>query len=166
MRAVSRPSEPADAAATRLCDCEEAVANRAPVIGVAMAVTTGACRYCGQIQEVGPTRPRPPQTTRRRRFATARLHGKNVAYMNRWRTLASVCNVFSATTPRSLGFKPIPDEAVGLLENVVEMIARGPISSASLNVRGRCKAKFSVTSKGKIKVSRSETRSCDLEDGE
>ena len=44
----------ADAAATRLCDCEEAVANRAPVIGVAMAVTTGACRYCGQIQEVGP----------------------------------------------------------------------------------------------------------------
>lgn len=46
------------------------------------------------------------------------------------------------------------------------MIARGPISSASLNVRGRCKAKFSVTSKGKIKVSRSETRSCDLEDGE
>lgn len=66
----------------------------------------------------------------------------------------------------SLGFKPIPDEAVGLLENVVEMIARGPISSASLNVRGRCKAKFSVTSKGKIKVSRSETRSCDLEDGE
>ena len=87
--------------------------------------------------------------------------------MNRWRTLASVCNAFFGDDAESLGFKPIPDEAVGLLENVVEMIARGPISSASLNVRGRCKAKFFRHKKGgKIKVSRSETRSCDLEDGE
>ena len=66
-----------------------------------------------------------------------------------------------------LGFKPIAgDGAIELLERVVELIARGPISSASLNIRGQCKAKFSITSKGKIKVSRSETRSCDLEAGE
>lgn len=156
----------ADAAATRLCDCEEAVANRAPIVGVAMAITTGACKFCGQIQEVGP-------------------HPSQVAADE---TASEVCNCPTARQERrvheqvedacervqrlfgddaeSLGFKPIPDEAVGLLENVVEMIARGPISSASLNVRGRCKAKFSITSKGKIKVSRSETRSCDLEDGE
>ena len=156
----------ADAAATRLCDCEEAVANRAPIVGVAMAITTGACKYCGQIQEVGP-------------------HPSQAAADE---TASEVCNCPTARQERrvheqvedacervqrlfgddaeSLGFKPIPEEAVGLLENVVEMIARGPISSASLNVRGRCKAKFSITSKGKIKVSRSETRSCDLEDGE
>lgn len=156
----------ADAAATRLCDCEEAVANRAPIVGVAMAITTGACKYCGQIQEVGP-------------------HPSQAAADE---TASEVCNCPTARQERrvheqvedacervqrlfgddaeSLGFKPIPDEAVGLLEAVVEMIARGPISSASLNVRGRCKAKFSMTSKGKIKVSRSETRSCDLEDGE
>lgn len=156
----------ADAAATRLCDCEEAVANRAPIVGVAMAINTGACKYCGQIQEVGP-------------------HPSQAAADE---TASEVCNCPTARQERrvheqvedacervqrlfgddaeSLGFKPIPDEAVGLLENVVEMIARGPISSASLNVRGRCKAKFSITSKGKIKVSRSETRSCDLEDGE
>lgn len=156
----------ADAAATRLCDCEGAVANRAPIVGVAMAITTGACKYCGQIQEVGP-------------------HPSQAAADE---TASEVCNCPTARQERrvheqvedacervqrlfgddaeSLGFKPIPDEAVGLLENVVEMIARGPISSASLNVRGRCKAKFSITSKGKIKVSRSETRSCDLEDGE
>lgn len=156
----------ADAAATRLCDCEEAVANRAPIVGVTMAITTGACKYCGQIQEVGP-------------------HPSQAAADE---TASEVCNCPTARQERrvheqvedacervqrlfgddaeSLGFKPIPDEAVGLLENVVEMIARGPISSASLNVRGRCKAKFSITSKGKIKVSRSETRSCDLEDGE
>lgn len=44
----------ANAAATRVCDCPEAVENRKPEIGVAFAVTTGACRYCGQLQEVGP----------------------------------------------------------------------------------------------------------------
>lgn len=156
----------ADAAATRLCDCAEAVANREPIVGVAMAVTRGVCRYCGQIQEVGP---HPSQATADE-------------------TASEVCNCPTARQERrvheqvedacervqrlfgddaeSLGFKPIPDEAVGLLGNVVEMIARGPISYASLNVRGRCKAKFSITSKGKIKVSRSETRSCDLEEGE
>ena len=156
----------ADAAATRLCDCPEAMANRAPIMGVSLAVTTGACRYCGQLQEVGP---HPSQTAADE-------------------TASEVCNCPQARNERrvheqiedacerihrlfgddagSLGFRPIHDDAVGLLEHVVEMIARGPISSASINVRGQCKAKFSVTSKGKIKVSRSETRSCDLEDGQ
>lgn len=156
----------ADAAATRLCDCPEAVANRAPIMGVSFAVTTGACRYCGQLQEVGP---HPSQTAADE-------------------TASEVCNCPQARSERrvheqiedacerihrlfgddagGLGFRPIHDDAVGLLEHVVEMIARGPISSASINVRGQCKAKFSVTSKGKIKVSRSETRSCDLEDGQ
>lgn len=156
----------ADAAATRLCDCPEAIENRAPIVGVAMAVTVGTCRYCGQIQEVGP-------------------HPSQAAADE---TASEVCNcpdarrerrVFEQTADAcervqrlfgdeavNLGFKPINDDAIHLLEHVVEMIARGPISSASINVRGQCKAKFSVTSKGKIKVSRSETRSCDLEDGQ
>ncbi len=79
--------------------------------------------------------------------------------MNSGGRLRACATPFSATTPGASVFKPIPDEAVGLLENVVEMIARGPISSASLNVRGRCKAKFFRHKKGKIKVSPSETRS-------
>ena len=150
----------ADAAATRLCDCEEAVANRAPVIGVAMAVTTGACRYCGQIQEVGPH----PSQAAADDTATEVCNCPTARQERRvHEQVADACERVQrlfGDDAESLGFKPIPDEAVGLLENVVEMIARGPISSASLNVRGRCKAKFSVTSKGKIKVSRSETRSC------
>lgn len=156
----------ADAAATRLCDCEEAVANRAPVIGVAMAVTTGACRYCGQIQEVGPH----PSQAAADDTATEVCNCPTARQERRvHEQVADACERVQrlfGDDAESLGFKPIPDEAVGLLENVAEMIARGPISSASLNVRGRCKAKFSVTSKGKIKVSRSETRSCGLEDGE
>lgn len=156
----------ADAAATRACDCDEAVTNRASIIGVALAVTTGACRHCGQMVEVGP---HPSQ---------------NAAD----ETASEVCNCPDARRERrileqteeardrvhrlfgdgaeALGFKAVSDDAVELLGLVVEMIARGPISSASLNIRGQCKAKCSITSKGKIKVSRSETRSCDLEAGE
>lgn len=157
----------ANAAATRVCDCPEAAENRKPEIGVAFAVTTGACKYCRQLQEVGP-------------------HPSQAAADE---TATEVCSCPSARTARrtaeqiedaqsrvnrlfgegaeDLGFKPIAgDGAIELLERVVELIARGPISSASLNIRGQCKAKFSITSKGKIKVSRSETRSCDLEAGE
>lgn len=38
------------------------------------------------------------------------------------------------------------------------------ITSAVVNVRGRCRAKISLTSKEKIKVERSETRSYQLEE--
>lgn len=126
----------------------------------------GKCKYCGQIQEVGPH----PSQAAADDTATEVCNCPTARQERRvHEQVADACERVQrlfGDDAESLGFKPIPDEAVGLLENVVEMIARGPISSASLNVRGRCKAKFSVTSKGKIKVSRSETRSCDLEDGE
>lgn len=157
----------ANAAATRVCDCPEAVENRKPEIGVAFAVTTGACRYCGQLQEVGP---HPSQ-------AAADETATEVCSCPSARTARRIAEQIEDAQDRvnrlfgegaeDLGFKPIAgDGAIDLLEKVVELIARGPISSASLNIRGQCKAKFSITSKGKIKVSRSETRSCDLEAGE
>lgn len=157
----------ANAAATRVCDCPEAVENRKPEIGVAFAVTTGACRYCGQLQEVGP---HPSQ-------AAADETATEVCSCPSARTARRIAEQIEDAQDRvnrlfgeraeTLGFKPIAgDGAIELLEKVVELIARGPISSASLNIRGQCKAKFSITSKGKIKVPRSETRSCDLEAGE
>lgn len=157
----------ANAAATRVCDCPEAVENRKPEIGVAFAVTTGECRYCGQLQEVGP---HPSQ-------AAADETATEVCSCPSARTARRIAEQIEDAQSRvnrlfgegaeDLGFKPIAgDGAIELLERVVELIARGPISSASLNIRGQCKAKFSITSKGKIKVSRSETRSCDLEAGE
>ena len=157
----------ANAAATRVCDCPEAVENRKPEIGVAFAVTTGACHSCGQLQEVGP---HPSQ-------AAADETATEVCSCPSARTARRIAEQIADARDRvnrlfgegaeDLGFKPIAgDGAIDLLEKVVELIARGPISSASLNIRGQCKAKFSITSKGKIKVSRSETRSCDLEAGE
>ena len=157
----------ANAAATRVCDCPEAVENRKPEIGVAFAVTTGECKYCHQLQEVGP---HPSQ-------AAANETATEVCSCPSARTARRIAEQIEDAQSRvnrlfgegaeDLGFKPIAgDGAIELLERVVELIARGPISSASLNIRGQCKAKFSITSKGKIKVSRSETRSCDLEAGE
>lgn len=156
----------ADAAATRVCDCEEATANRAAIVGVALAVTRGACQYCGQLQEVGPH----PSQAAADETASEVCNCPRARDERRVRERAEdarerVERLFGDSA-EELGFKPVADAAVHLLESVVEMIARGPISSASLNIRGQCKAKFSVTSKGKIKVSRSETRSCDLEAGE
>ena len=156
----------ADAAATRVCDCEEAATNRAAIIGVAMAVTRGACQYCGQLQEVGPH----PSQAAADETASEVCNCPRAREERRVRERAEdarerVGRLFGDSA-EELGFKPVADDAVRLLESVVEMIARGPISSASLNIRGQCKAKFNVTSKGKIKVSRSETRSCDLEAGE
>jgi len=157
----------ANAAATRVCDCPEAVENRKPEIGVAFAVTTGACRYCGQLQEVGP---HPSQAaadetaTEVCSCPSARTARRTAEQIE---DAQSRVNRLSREGAEDLGFKPIAGgSAIELLERVVEQIARGPISSASLNIRGQCKAKFSITSKGKIKVSRSETRSCDLEAGE
>lgn len=156
----------ADAAATRLCDCAEAVANREPIVGVAMAVTRGVCRYCGQIQEVGPHPSQAAADETASEVCNCPTARQERRVLEQVEDACERVQRLFGDEAENLGFKPVPDEAVGLLEKVVEMIARGPISSASLNVRGRCKAKFSVTSKGKIKVSRSETRSCDLEDGE
>jgi len=157
----------ANAAATRVCDCPEAVENRKPEVGVAFAVTKGACQYCGQLQEVGP---HPSQ-------AAADETATEVCSCPQARTARRIAEQIEDAQDRvnrlfgegaeDLGFKPVAgDGVIDLLEKVVELIARGPISSASLNIRGQCKAKFSITSKGKIKVSRSETRSCDLEAGE
>ena len=157
----------ANAAATRVCDCPEAVENRKPEVGVAFAVTTGACKYCGQLREVGhhPSQAAADETaTEVCSCPSARTARRTAEQIEDARDRV---NRLFGERAEDLGFKPIAgDGAIELLERVVELIARGPISSASLNIRGQCKAKFSITSKGKIKVSRSETRSCDLEAGE
>lgn len=128
--------------------------------------SAGACRYCGQIQEVGPhqTQAEADDTA----SEVCNCPGARAARRERERVEDAQERVHRlfGDGAEELGFKPVHDAAVDLLDQVVELIAKGPISSASLNIRGQCKAKFSITSKGKIKVSRSETRSCDLEAGE
>lgn len=156
----------ADAAATRACTCEEATANRSELLGVAVAVTTGACRYCGQLQEVGPhpTQAAADETASEVCSCAGAKRERRVREQTE-DAQEKISRIFGEEA-ESLGFRAAPEETVGLLNLTVGLIARGFISSANMNLLGLCRAKLSVTSKGKIKVSRSETRSFDLESGE
>lgn len=156
----------ADAAATRACTCEEAAANRSELLGVAVAVTTGACRYCGQLQEVGPhpTQAAADETASEVCSCAAAKRERRVREQTE-DAQEKITRIFGEEA-ESLGFRAAPEESVALLNLTVGLIARGFVSSANLNLLGLCKAKLSITSKGKIKVSRSETRSFDLESGE
>lgn len=156
----------ADAAATRACTCEEATANRSELLGVAVAVTTGACRYCGQLQEVGPhpTQAAADETASEVCSCPGAKRERRVREQTE-DAQEKISRIFGEEA-ESLGFRAAPEESVALLNLTVGLIARGFISSVNMNLLGLCKAKLSVTSKGKIKVSRSETRSFDLESGE
>ena len=56
------------------------------------------------------------------------------------------------------------EEPLQLLNAIAEQTARGFITSATINVRGLCKAKITMTTKEKIKVERSETKTYQLEE--
>lgn len=156
----------ADAAATRLCTCPEAVEKRKPIVGVAVAVMRGACRFCGQYIEVGPhaSKEEADETAsavcscidaRRARRITEQIEDAK----------EKINRVFGEEAEK-LGFKPINSPgSIQLLEEIASLIAIGEITAAAVNIRGQCKAKLTFTSKEKIKVSRSETRSYDLEAG-
>ncbi len=158
------PEEPVDSAGEpvelNLEDLAEAAKN-API-------TTGVCKHCGQMIELGGGYATQAAADAAAEelcdCAQARTARRMAAQIKDAR--ARVRQLFGEEAEK-LGFIPLADDdAVELLERVAELIAIGPISSATLNVRGRCKAKLSISSKGKIKVSRSETKSCDLEAGE
>ena len=50
------------------------------------------------------------------------------------------------------------------MDGVAELVARGYVTCAALNIRGRGRAKISITAKEKIKVERHEVRSFQLEE--
>lgn len=157
----------ANAAATRACNCEQADAHRAEILSVTFAVTTGICRYCGQVVEVGPhmlQKDADKTATEVCSCPEAKIERNVTEQIEEARD--RVERLFGDSS-EELGFKPIADKApVSMLDDMVALIARRLISSATVQIRGQCKAKIGLTSKGKIKVSRSETRSYDLEAGE
>lgn len=156
----------ANAAATRLCDCPEAVEKRAPIVGVAIAVTRGVCGFCGQYIEVDP-HPSQVEADKTASEVCSCFEAKRMRRINEQIEDAQekIARLFGEEA-ESLGFKPINGRGpIELLEQIVGLIAHGEITSAAVNIRGQCKAKLSLTSKEKIKVSRSETRSYNLEAG-
>ena len=126
--------------------------------------TLGTCRYCGQV--VSLERERPTQEA-------ADIAASEECSCYDAREERAICRKIENAQDRiqkvfgseaeELGFRPInAPEPIQLMNDIAVLIARGYITSAVVNVRGQCRAKISLTSKEKIKVERSETRSYQL----
>ena len=89
----------ADAAATRACTCEEATANRSELLGVAVAVTTGAVGIADSSKRSAPTPPRPPRTRPPPRCARALGPSASGESGSRPRTPRRKSPAFSARRP-------------------------------------------------------------------
>lgn len=91
--------------------------------------------------------------------------GRSGPYNGKSRTRRTGYKKVFGSEAEELGFRPInAPEPIQLMNDIAVLIARGYITSAVVNVRGQCRAKISLTSKEKIKVERSETRSYQLEE--
>lgn len=126
----------------------------------------GTCRYCGQL--VSLERERGSQEA-----ADIAASEECSCYDSRTERATRrqienaqdrIQKIFGGEA-EELGFRPVnAPEPIQLLNDIAVLIARGYITSAVVNIRGQCRAKISLTSKEKIKVERSETRSYQLEE--
>lgn len=128
--------------------------------------SVGTCRYCGQC--ISLDRERETQETAD--FAASETCDCYDARAERTirkkieNAKDRIRKIFGSES-EELGFQPIDSpETLALMDDIAVLVARGYISSAVVNVRGRCKAKISLTTKEKIKVERSEARSYQLEE--
>lgn len=113
-------------------------------------ITSGACPYCGQFINL-----ESPVDTE---LEAAQAAAEGCSCVGARRERETVQRIETA-----YGFKPISAvEPIELLKDIAVLVARGVISSATMNVSGQCRAKISLTSKGEIKVERSEARSLQL----
>lgn len=129
-------------------------------------MTFGTCRYCGQVVNLDyeeETQAEADIAASEKCECYDARHERNLrkqitAAQNRIR------KIFGDDAAK-LGFAPIAaEEPPQLLNAIAEQTARGFITSATINVRGLCKAKITMTTKEKIKVERSETKTYQLEE--
>ena len=129
-------------------------------------MTFGTCRYCGQVVNLDyeeETQAEADIAASEKCECYDARHERNLrkqitAAQNRIR------KIFGDDAAK-LGFAPIAaEEPLQLLNAIAEQTARGFITSATINVRGLCKAKITMTTKEKIKVERSETKTYQLEE--
>ena len=133
---------------------------------MAVAVLRGACRFCGQYIEVGPHPSQEEADETASEVCSCYEARKARRITEQIEDAKEKINRVFGEEAEKLGFKPINSPgSIQLLEEIASLIAIGEITAAAVNIRGQCKAKLTFTSKEKIKVSRSETRSVDLEAG-
>lgn len=122
----------------------------------------GTCRFCGQVGNVIGYR-RFASQEEANDYATEHCgcsRAENERRIQRQISNANsrVYEVFGEGA-EAHGFRPVADQSIfNILENCIELVARRLLSSATLQIRGYCKATISLTSKGEIVIARSETR--------
>lgn len=125
----------------------------------------GACAYCGQAisldQEYSSAEEADTAATAVCKCAEAaaeRALKREIAAAK-----DKIFRLFGEAA-RGSGFAPIESqETIDLMMGAVELVARDHIDSLTVNCRGAYKAVIAMNSRGKIKVSRSETRVSTLE---
>lgn len=128
--------------------------------------TLGTCRYCGQLVNLERERGSQEAADIAASEECSCFDARAERAIRRQIENAQdrIQKIFGSEA-EELGFQPIAaPEPLQLMNDIAVLVARGYISSAVVNVRGQCKAKISLTSKEKIKVERSETRSYQLEE--
>ena len=126
----------------------------------------GTCRYCGQVVNLERERDSQEAADIAASEECSCYDAREERAIRRKIENAQdrIQKVFGSEA-EELGFRPInAPEPIQLMNDIAVLIARGYITSAVVNVRGQCRAKISLTSKEKIKVERSDTRSYQLEE--
>jgi len=163
--------EEADAHAGEICVCNEAVFRRSyegSITGVTAAIMTGTCKYCGQVVEIGGGyyRQEEADITASEICNCWEAKAERTALEQIASARDNIQKLFGREAAES-GLIPIEKpEPVELLNNLVELVARRHISSATVQLRGYCRAKVSLTPKLKIKVERAENKVYQLEAAE
>lgn len=124
----------------------------------------GACRFCGQI---GTSDRGFSSQMEADEYATqwcgcdeAQAYREKLEAMESAK--ASIRMLFGSGCEK-YSFTPIPDDALFMLEGLVDSIGAGYITSVGLKLQCGDSAKVSVTAKGAIKVNRSKNISSTVE---
>lgn len=115
-------------------------------------VQAGSCRFCGQMAQIETLLPWPQEKLDEAATEMCKC-GAAQNYASRKKRVEKA----KRTIERQFG-KYLPETAVGLLKTAVELIGEDQIDSLTLDAGNGLKGKISMTSKGNIKVEKTETR--------
>ena len=127
-------------------------------------LNAGACPYCGQLVALEVEAETEEEATRLAAETCSCVGARREREtVQRIETAHDRINQLFGENATEYGFKPLSaTEPIELMKDIAVLVARGVITSSVMGISGQCRAKISLTSKGEIKVERSEARSLQL----
>lgn len=120
--------------------------------------TRGICKFCGQVHIVPFSDTQEEADDRAAALCDCAGAVKERRRLERIeRATGGVERVFGSGAS-DVGQKPVDAGTLRFLKAAVELMAGEAVDSVTVDIPGICQAKFRVTAKGNIKISRSETR--------